>query len=150
MTTNGRLKKRRNVSADARAQTMMKRFSHSIDISRPTAIMHRRSLDHEYAPLAVKMTPMRRLLDWHPERRARRAGKNMDVRALCDPLPGSNTFICDANPGWSSLSLLDPGLISSIPPGSRVSYSLLLKAARLLAFCTELKKLCKYRDYPSP
>ena len=32
-----------------------------------------------------------------------------DVRALCDPLPGSNSFVT-ANPGWSSLPLLDPGL----------------------------------------
>jgi hypothetical protein len=45
-----RAKERRNVSADALAQTMLKRFSHFIGISRTTAIMHRRSLGHESVP----------------------------------------------------------------------------------------------------
>jgi hypothetical protein len=33
------------VSADARASTMKRRFSQTIDISRASAIMHRRSLN---------------------------------------------------------------------------------------------------------
>jgi hypothetical protein len=40
----------------------------------------------------------------------------MDVRALCDPLPGSNSF-ATFNPGCSSHSLLDPGLLAPIPAG---------------------------------
>jgi len=40
----------------------------------------------------------------------------MDAHALFDPLPGSNSFSVPT-PGWSSLSRLDPGLISPIPAG---------------------------------
>jgi hypothetical protein len=38
-------KERRNASADARAQTMIRRFPHFTGISRSPAIMHRRSLN---------------------------------------------------------------------------------------------------------
>jgi hypothetical protein len=39
------LKERRNVSADARASTMKRRFPRTIGFSRAPAIMHRRSLN---------------------------------------------------------------------------------------------------------
>ena len=51
-----------------------------------------------------------RLLDPGRDRITRNTG------ALCDPLPGSNSF-APPDPGWSSLSRPDPGLTSVIPPG---------------------------------
>ena len=54
----------------------------------------------------------------HYGRRARNDGIIMGRHKLCDPLPGSNSWTM-AHPGYSSLLLLDPGLISPIPTGMK-------------------------------
>jgi hypothetical protein len=52
----------------------------------------------------------------HPGGCARRDVIAMCFHVLCDPLPGSKSWVVP-NPGCSSLSRLDPGLISLIPDG---------------------------------
>ncbi len=56
------------------------------------------------------------VLDPHPERRAREDVRTVDLRPCCDPCRGRIVRF-SRFPGYSSLSLLDPGLQVWIPGG---------------------------------